>query len=152
MESLNLIALIASLVGTTVMLALLKLLSITHAVEGDLLHTLGAILMRREHRTHLLGLVVHYTFGISFGFIYTNLVMLAEPESNLAVIFMCLAMGLVHGIFSTLVLIGIAQRHPSKRFRESPVPGSLAHGVAHLAYGLSVGLVLVALGRFAEAV
>ena len=146
MESLNLLALVAGLAGTTAMIAVLEILTLTHAVEGDLPRALGAILMRREKRTLLVGLVVHYAFGLCFGVIYTSLVMLAEPETNAALLLLCAGFAVVHGVFSTLAMIGFSERHPSPKFRERPVPAALAHGVAHLAYGLALAAVLIGCG------
>lgn len=146
MESLPLVALIAGLIGTTAMLAFLYLLAYGGAVEGRLPLALGALLLKRMEGALSVGLAFHYAFGIAWGFAYTYLIMMARPESGAAMVFMAVAFGLVHGIFATFAMIGTAERHPLKRFRETPVVSSLAHGFAHLVFGLAIGLTLLALG------
>lgn len=147
MESLSLVALVAGIAGTTAMLFFLHLLAYGRAIESRLPLALGAVALRKMEGALGTGLAMHYAFGITFGFIYTNLIVMTEPESKAAVIGMAMAFGLVHGIFATMFMIGMAERHPLKQFRESPVISSLAHGVAHLVYGLSVGITIAALAR-----
>jgi hypothetical protein len=145
MESLSLVSLISGIVGTSAMLAFLYFLSYAHAIESRLPLALGAILLRRMEGALPVGLAFHYAFGIAWGFIYVNLIVLAEPESPVALVFMAVAFGLVHGIFASFMMIGLAERHPLKRFRERPIVSSLAHGFAHLVFGLAIGLTLLAL-------
>lgn len=146
MESLYLVSLIAGVVGTTAMLAFLYFLAYAHAIESRLPLALGAILLKRMEGALPVGLALHYAFGIAWGFIYVNLIALAQPESAIALVFMAVAFGLVHGIFATFTMIGMADRHPLKQFRETPVVSSLAHGFAHLIFGLAIGLTILALG------
>lgn len=147
MESLSLVALIAGLVGTTAMLIFLHLLAYGRAIESRLPLALGAVVLKKMEGALGTGVALHYAFGITFGFIYTNLIAMAEPESKAAIIGMGLAFGLVHGIFATMFMIGMAERHPLKQFRDSPVISSLAHGIAHLVYGLFVGITVAALAH-----
>lgn len=146
MMSPNLVALMAGLVGTTLMLGFLHLLAYYRAVESRLPVALGMMATRRMEGVIGIGLSIHYLFGLMWGFVYTHLIILAKPESGAAIVFLGVVMGLVHGIFATMFMIGMADRHPMKSFRESPVASSLAHGVAHLVYGLGVGLTILALG------
>lgn len=150
MNSLNLVMLAAGVVGTTVMLAVLELLTLTHAVDGQLPQALGSELMRREKGSLVAGLVAHYIFGISFGFLYTNLVVLAEPESKPMIVLWCLGYGVLHALLMTVAMLGLARRHPSPRFRERPLPCAAAHGVAVIAYALSLGVTFALLAPFAE--
>ena len=147
MMSPHLVALMAGLVGTTLMLGFLYLLAYGRAVESRLPVALGMLATRRMEGVLGIGLSLHYFFGIVWGYVYTHLIVLATPESGAATVFLGVTMGLVHGIFATMFMIGLADRHPMKSFRESPVASSLAHGVAHLVYGLGVGLTVLALGR-----
>lgn len=145
MESFYLVALFAGLAGTTAMLGFLYLLAYTHAVESRLPVALGAVMLKRMEGALGVGLMLHYGFGVAFGFIYTNLIVMAAPESKAAIVGLGMAIGLVHGIFATMFMIGMAERHPLKQFRESPVSSSLVHGVGHIIYGLAVGLTILAL-------
>lgn len=150
MNSLNLVMLASSVVGTTVMLAVLEVLTLTHAVDGQLPQALGSELLKREKGSLQVGIVAHYIFGISFGFLYTNLVVLAEPESKLMIVLWCLGYGVLHGFLMTIVMLGLARRHPSPRFRDRPLPCAAAHGVAVVAYALSLGITFALLAPFAE--
>src|SRR5688572_16067908 len=145
MDSISLVALMAGLAGTSAMLAFLYLLAFGRAVESRLPLALGAVMLKRMEGALGIGLMLHYGFGIAFGFVYTNLIVMAEPASGAAIVGLGLAFGLVHGIFATMFMIGMAERHPLKQFREAPVASSLAHGVGHLIYGLVVGITIVAL-------
>src|SRR5437764_368331 len=96
MESFSLVALFAGLAGTTAMLGFLYLLAFTHAIESRLPVALGAVMLKRMEGALGVGLTLHYGFGIAFGFLYTNLITLAEPQSKAAVVGLGMAMGLVH--------------------------------------------------------
>lgn len=146
MMSPNLVALLAGLVGTSLMLAFLHLLAYGRAIESRLPLALGMLVTGRTEGVLGIGLCLHYGFGIAWGFLYTHLILLARPESGAEVVFLALMMGGVHAVFTTLLLMGIAERHPLKSFRERPIASSMAHGVAHLIYGLGVGLTVMALG------
>lgn len=110
--------------------------------NADMVRAIGSIYTRSYELSLIPGLIIHYTVGLFFAFLYALLVGFAPLSTPGAVFILANAVGLVHGLTIGLLLeIVVAEHHPLQRFRRAGFQVVVAHIVGHLAYALTVGSV-----------
>jgi len=130
---------VGGLAGTAVMSVFLLLPRWMGWGKIDVIRAAGALVIGMREGAFLLGFSIHSLMGISFAFIYSALLGLSHlPLNGLT----GLLLGSLHGVVvMLLVSIVIMEHHPVARYHDrGPVTG-LAQLVAHMLYGLTVGIV-----------
>jgi hypothetical protein len=135
--------LIGGIVGTAVMTALLLFPRWLGFGKIDVIPAVGALITGKEEHAFSIGYIVHFTSGIIFAYIYWGVLLLMK----MPIVWWAFGMaGFIHGIVvMLLVCITIMEHHPIARYHERGPMTGLAQLLAHIAYGVVVGLIVDAL-------
>jgi hypothetical protein len=139
-----LIPMLAGLLGTLVMSALMLLPARLGFARVDVVRAVGALYTKNRQGAFVPGLAMHFVAGIVFAYGYYWLLHLSHlPLTALS----CLFLGLIHGtIVMLFVAIAVLEHHPVKRYQlRGPMTG-IAQILGHAVYGLVVGLVFQTMG------
>lgn len=141
-----LMPLIAGICGVVVMTLFLRRARFFHLPETQMVRAIGSLVTKKVEGSLLPGTLIHCSAGLVFAYCYYFFLTTApDPgDSWQIIVIVCTMIGLVHGLIVTLFLvITVAQYHPIDEFR-ALTPGDMAaHVIAHIAYGATVGWVLV---------
>ena len=137
--------LVAGIAGTLIMTFFLRRARFLHLPETQMVRAIGAMITRREENSFMPGAIAHTLAGIAIAYGYAFFLSTLPTQSGglLVLAAVCGLMGLVHGMIVTLgLVIMVAQYHPVERFRRLTPEDTAAHVIAHVFYGLTVGLAL----------
>ena len=110
--------------------------------NADMVRAIGSIFVQPESEAYPIGLVVHYSVGVFFAFLYALLLEYAPIKTPESALIMSTFAGLVHGlVVSIMLVVAVAEHHPVRRFREAGISVAISHLVGHILYGFGVGLV-----------
>jgi Family of unknown function (DUF6789) len=130
-------------VGTGAMSAFLLLPRWLGIGKIDVIPAVGALITRKAENAFSIGYIVHFASGIVFAYIYWGLLLLMK----MPLAWWAFAMaGCIHGIIvMLLVCITVMEHHPIARYHERGPMTGLAQLIAHIVYGVVVGLIVHAL-------
>jgi Family of unknown function (DUF6789) len=133
---------LAGVIATAVMSAALYGIHWRGFAEADMIRALGSIVTRNESNAMPIGLVIHFLSGIIFAFVYV-IVWSTLPVSQFQhYLLLGLITGFAHGLVVSFALVVlVAEHHPLQRFQRAGIGVAVAHLVAHVVYGLLVGIV-----------
>lgn len=129
--------------GTAVMSAFLLAPRILGIGKIDVIPAVGALVTGRVENALAPGYVLHFLSGIFFAYFYW-MVLLAM---KMPMFWWAFALfGCVHGVIvMLLVSIVIMEHHPIARYHERGPMTGLAQLIAHIIYGITVGLIVQAM-------
>jgi Family of unknown function (DUF6789) len=135
--------LIGGIVGTAVMSALLLLPRWLGLGKIDVIPAVGALITGRTENALSVGYLVHFASGIVFAYFYWGVLLLMR----IPLVWWAFGMaGCIHGIVvMLLVCITVMEHHPIARYHERGPMTGLAQLIAHIVYGIVVGLIVHAL-------
>lgn len=134
--------LLAGLVGTSFMMIIMSLIHFRKLANANMVKAIGTLFTRDEMKATVLGLVIHYSVGMGFAYLYALLWSFAPIREPLATFALILFTGLLHGIVvGALLIVEVAEHHPVKKFQKAGVPVAISHIVGHVFYGLGVGVI-----------
>ena len=137
-----LIIALAGLMGTSTMLAVMSVLHTLKLANADMVRAIGSLYTRSYKGSLVPGLVIHYTVGLIFAFIYSKLIWYAPVVTPSSIIIIATFAGFVHGVIVGLALeVMVAVYHPVPQFRKAGFAVVVAHIIGHVAYGLTLGIV-----------
>lgn len=126
--------------GTMVMSAFLLLPRWLKIGNIDIVPAVGALITGKVENAYGLGYLIHFTSGILFAYIYWGLLVALSLPLNVWTFGLA---GLIHGvIIMLLVSIVIMEHHPIARYHERGPMTGLAQLLAHIIYGVIVGLIV----------
>jgi uncharacterized membrane protein YagU involved in acid resistance len=106
----------------------------------DVMPAVGSLIRHREQNVFMTGLMVHLGMGLTFAFVYAAFLELSRLPFNAMTGAM---LGGIHGVIvMLLVAIVIMEHHPVARYHEKGLSTGLSQLVAHILYGLTVGMVV----------
>ena len=144
-------SILAGLVGTAGMTLLLYVITKSGIANARMVFAVGSLFTRSTESALLVGSTLHVISGVIFGMLYTLVFEIMAPMTAERVIQVGLFLGFCHGILICFGLVAaIAEEHPLEEFREAGFSVGVAHLLAHLAYGLLVGLVIAISGIVAH--
>ena len=133
---------LAGLIATAAMSGTLYAIHWRGLAEADMVRAIGSIITRKEENAMLPGLVLHFLSGIGFAFLYVIVWSALPTEGFVHYVALGLLTGFAHGLIVSFVLVVlVAEHHPVPRFQKAGVGVAVAHLVAHVIFGLMVGLV-----------
>ncbi|MEO5969884.1 MAG: hypothetical protein ABIQ95_08150 [Bdellovibrionia bacterium] len=139
--NLSIIAL-AGFVGTSTMLAVMSVLHTLKLANADMVRAIGSLYTRSIKGSLIPGLIIHYSVGLFFAFLYAKLLGILPITTVGSITIVSTFLGFVHGIIVGLALeVRVAVYHPVPEFKKVGFAVVVAHIVGHIAYGLSVGIV-----------
>lgn len=135
--------LVGGIVGTVAMSAFLLFPRLLGIGKIDVFLAVGSLITHKPDKAFQYGYLLHFASGIVFAYIYWGLIHLL----NIPVVWWTFAMvGFIHGIIvMLLVSIVVMEHHPIARFHERGPMTGLAQLLAHILYGVIVGLVVQAI-------
>jgi hypothetical protein len=127
-------------VGTAAMSALLLLPRWLGIGKIDVIPAVGALITGRAENALSIGYIVHFASGIIFAYVYWGLLLLMK----IPIVWWAFGMaGFLHGIVvMLLVSITVMEHHPIARYHERGPMTGLAQLLAHIVYGVVVGLIV----------
>jgi hypothetical protein len=130
-------------VGTAAMSAFLLLPRWLGMGKIDVIPAVGALITGKTENAFSIGYIVHFASGIVFAYIYWGLLLVMK----LPIVWWAFAMaGCIHGIVvMLLVSITVMEHHPIARYHERGPMTGLAQLIAHIVYGVVVGLIVHAM-------
>ncbi len=138
--------LLTLLIGFAATAAMSLFLYLAHAsglVNADMIRALGSMITKRLENSVVPGLVTHFIAGAMFAFPYAILLTLLRTDSvGIGGAVGALA-GFFHGfVFSFVLIAMVAESHPIERFRKVGRSVAVVHILAHVVYGLAMGLLI----------
>jgi len=139
-----LIPIVAGLIGTALMLLFLRVTAGVGGPAATLPLAFGLLQRERRDGNYGIGLCLHLVMGIAFAWGYAAIVRSLDVHGA-AIAGLTAALGTVHGLVVSMLMLATAEQHPQGEFRANPIRPALWHAVAHIVYGLGVGIVLIVL-------
>ena len=132
--------LIGGIVGTAAMSALLLLPRWLGIGKIDVIPAVGALITGKSEHAFSIGYIVHFGSGIIFAYIYWGLLL----AMKMPIVWWAFGLaGCIHGIVvMLLVSIAVMEHHPVARYHERGPMTGLAQLLAHIVYGVVVGLIV----------
>ena len=134
------IPLLGGLAGTAAMTLLLEIPKWFRIGNIDIIRAAGSLITRKQENSFLPGLIIHFSAGIIFAYVYIFLLSFSHiPINPLSGLFL----GGIHGaLIMLLVSIMILEHHPIAIYHERGPMTGFAQLLAHMVYGLVVGTVV----------
>ena len=109
----------------------------------DVIPAVGALITGKIENAFSVGYIIHFISGILFAYVYWAIIL----AMKLPVVWLTFALaGFIHGIIvMLLVCIAIMEHHPIARYHERGPMTGLSQLLAHILYGIVVGLIVQAL-------
>lgn len=134
---------ISGIVGASAMNGFMRLVSAKFSSRVNMTIALGSLITGRMENASLIGTIAHGISGIVFGNLYVWVLSLAGMIALPGVILSSLGIAFIHGLtVSYGLMFFIGERHPIEAFRAVTIQVGLLHLIGHLAFGLSVALVV----------
>ena len=129
--------------GTAVMSVLLLLPRWLGLGKIDVIPAVGVLITGKAENALSVGYLVHFASGIVFAYFYWGVLLLMR----IPLVWWAFGMaGCIHGIVvMLLVCITVMEHHPIARYHERGPMTGLAQLIAHIVYGIVVGLIVHAL-------
>jgi len=138
-----LIIILSGILGTGGMSLVMWLITRSGLANADMVRAVGSIYTRSYENALLPGIIMHFTAGIIFAFLYVVFLSLFSLGSVGAYIGMGAMTGVFHGlVVSFLIVVLVAEHHPIEQFQKAGSEVAVAHLVGHIIYGLIVGAVI----------
>lgn len=135
-------SLISGLIATTGMTLLLNAITKSDIANADMVRAVGSLFTKSPDNAFRTGMIMHFSVGIIFGFLYTFAIQAFEVQGFLSNVGSGLLIGFIHGaVVSFLLVAAVAEHHPLPEFQKAGFSVAVAHWAAHLFYGLLVGIV-----------
>src|SRR4051812_29166031 len=94
----------AGFLGTSTMLAVMSVLHRLKLANADMVRAIGSLYSRTYKGSLIPGLIIQYSFGLVFAFIYAKLIWFAPVVTPTSILILATFIGLVHGIIIGLAL------------------------------------------------
>jgi len=141
------LTIVTGLVATAAMSALLYLIHWRGFANADMIRAIGSIVTRNETNALWPGMLVHFGSGVIFAFLYVGFWSTLPVSALKYVVGLGALMGVAHGlVVSFMLVILVAEHHPIVRFQQAGMGVAISHLLAHVVYGLVIGLMGAWLG------
>ncbi|MBN2365488.1 MAG: hypothetical protein EH225_05800 [Calditrichaeota bacterium] len=136
----TIIAAVAGIIGTTGMTLFLYIIDKSGRINANMVKALGSAVTRTVETSLLPGLLIHYISGIIFAFLYFNFLQMLQMNDVLSLVLAGGIIGFAHGFAFSFVMVILAEHHPVEQFQNAGFQVAIVHFLAHIFYGLLVGL------------
>ena len=134
---------LSGLLGTTAMIFIMTFIHRMKWANADMVRAVGSMITGTYENSFYFGLFAHYLIGVGFSFLYALLISVAPVQSPGSTEIIAGLAGLVHGlIVGLLLMVEVAEHHPIERFQKAGLGVAVSHVIGHIAYGLTLGIVL----------
>ncbi|MEM7008153.1 MAG: hypothetical protein AAF462_03380 [Thermodesulfobacteriota bacterium] len=140
-----LIILATGLIATGLMSLLLTFITRSKFANADMVRAIGSLYTGSYENALVPGLVIQFSSGIIFAFLYFMVMNFFFTPTLLSGILGGLIIGLAHGIIVAFALvITVAEHHPVEKFRQAGLTVASSHIAGHVIFGLTVGVIYAA--------
>jgi hypothetical protein len=134
---------VAGVLGGTVMLFAMWLMTNAGLAKGNMVVALGGLVTRSRERALRVGLTLHALSAIGFAMVYAMLMLWLQSTGMPNALMVGVGAGFFHGLIVSLMLVWVvAEGHPFEEYNEAGLAVGLSHLLGHVAYGAVVGLVV----------
>lgn len=133
-------AVIAGLIGTTGMTLFLWFIDKTRRINANMVRALGSAVTRSVDTSLLPGLFIHYISGVVFAGLYFYFLQMLQFSEILSLTIAGGVIGFAHGFAFSFIMVILAEHHPVERFQNAGFQVAIVHFLAHIVYGLLIGL------------
>lgn len=138
---------LAGVIGALGMTFILSLFGRVGWTRANLVVALGHLFVHHHVHHHrraiVVGSLVHCIAGVVFAMIYATIFLLFGLSTPAAIIFVGLGIGWWHGVMMSLIfVVATVLSNPEGEMRKVQFSGGPAYLVAHMIYGLLVGIVI----------
>ena len=131
----------AGIVATALMSAFVLSFTRTIVLPVNPLEAIGAMFTRSEREAWRIGLLMHTSVGIGAAFLYAYLLRAAGMTGLLLPIGAAAMIGLIHGyVLSFIIVISLGENGTTSEIRTQGMSQAGVYLVAHIIYGLSLGI------------
>ena len=131
----------AGIIATAGMTALLWLFDKTGKINANMVRAIGSAVTRSAETSLWPGLIIQFVSGILFAFIYMTALNMLQMQEILSLVIAGGVIGFAHGFAFSFVMVILAEHHPVEKFQNAGFQVAIVHFLAHIVYGLLVGLV-----------
>lgn len=132
----------AGLIATAIMSFLMETMTKSGIADADMVRAVGSIITKSYDESFKTGLVIQFSFGVFFSFIYFLIFGYFVPPNLFIGAFAGFAMGFFHGMVVSLgIIVVVAEHHPVERFRNAGFEVAVGHVGGHIIYGLILGII-----------
>ncbi len=131
----------AGIIATAGMTALLWLFDKTGKINANMVRAIGSAVTRSAETSLWPGLIIQFVSGILFAFIYMTALNMLQLQEILSLVMAGGVIGFAHGFAFSFVMVILAEHHPVEKFQNAGFQVAIVHFLAHIVYGLLVGLV-----------
>ena len=136
-------SLVSGIIATIGMTLSLNAITKSGVANADMIRAVGSLFTKSLDNAEKVGLIIHFSVGIIFGFLYTFAIQLFLVHGFINNVGAGALIGFIHGaVVSFLLVAAVAEHHPMKEFQDAGFAVAAAHWIAHLFYGLLIGIVL----------
>lgn len=129
-------AIISGILGSMAMLVVLYVITFAKIANADMVRALGSLATKTLSHSIQVGLLIYFTGGIIFSFLYFLIFRIFPLQEAGPLLFLGAYGGFIHGlIISFALVIEVAGRHPVEQFSQAGYGVALAHIVGHVVYG-----------------
>ncbi|MGE5353641.1 MAG: hypothetical protein ACM3P0_16260 [Acidobacteriota bacterium] len=138
---------ISGAVATAVMTLFLEAVTRSGLAHADMVKAIGSMVTKSAHNAFKTGIIIHFAWGIFFGVCYTFILAMFNIHMIAYTTAVGASIGFVHGFAVSLMLVVVvAEHHPLEKYRNPGIQVAVAHFVAHVLYGLVVGIMVGLVG------
>ncbi|HSR17023.1 MAG TPA: hypothetical protein VLM39_02930 [Ignavibacteriaceae bacterium] len=135
-------AVVAGLIGTGGMVMALRAITKSGWANADMVRALGSLFTHTIDNSFGIGIVVHFTSGIIFAFLYCLAITAFNVHNVLLTTASGVLIGFIHGgVVGFLLVTAVAEHHPLPQFKKAEFSVGVAHWIGHVVYGFLVGFV-----------
>jgi hypothetical protein len=132
----------AGIIATAGMTVLLWLFDKTGKVNANMVRALGSALTRSVETSLWPGLIIQFVSGILFAFVYMTALNMLQLQEISSLVIAGGVIGFAHGFAFSFVMVILAEHHPVEKFQNAGFQVAIIHFLAHIVYGVLVGLVV----------
>lgn len=141
------LGILAGLIGTAGMTIVLNSVTKSGVANADMVRAVGSLFTKKLENSSRVGLMVHFSSGIVFAFLYLWAMLAFNVNGFLNLTGSGALIGFIHGaVVGFLLVAAVAENHPVKEFQKAGFSVAVAHWGAHIIYGLLVGAVIGIVG------
>lgn len=131
----------AGIIATAGMTALLWLFDKSGKVNANMVRAVGSAVTRSVDSSLWPGLIIQFVSGIFFAFIYMTALNMLQLQEISSLVIAGGVIGFAHGFAFSFVMVILAEHHPVEKFQNAGFQVAIVHFLAHIVYGILVGLV-----------
>ncbi len=129
------------LIGSLVMFILMWLITNSGLANCNMVGAIGSIITKDRSKENFYGFLTYLVGGVFFSFVYNLLLSEIFVKSSYFMVSASVFIGFVHGLVVSYAIIAIfSERHTDVRFQNVSIGIGVAHLVAHMVYGFTIGV------------